>query len=261
MKQLENIDSWDDDEIERYAHHFVLPDIGTKGQEAIKHARVFIIGMGGLGSPLLLYLAAAGVGTIGIIDDDAIETSNLQRQILYTTGDIHKRKAIQAQRHAHALNPLITINAHPSRLTKHNIDALIEHYDIIADGSDNFATRYLVNDACYRLKKTLVSGACQGFEGQVASFRPWQDSSSPCYRCLFPEQDSNTGEEGCQRAGIVAPLAGIIGSLQALDVIKHIVANPAPSTHTLLLYDGRHHRLRLIHVTKNKACPLCGYKK
>jgi adenylyltransferase/sulfurtransferase len=207
-------------EKDRYSRQTILPDIGIEGQLQLKAAKVLIIGAGGLGCPVLQYLAAAGVGTIGIADNDKVEASNLQRQILYTGEDIGKYKAVVAKEKATTLNPFILVEAHVINVTEENVLALIEAYDIVVDGSDNFATRYLLNDACVMMNKPLVFGSIFKFEGQVSVFNYQQ---GPTYRCLFSDQPNSDEMPNCAVIGVVATLPGIIGSLQANEVIKMII--------------------------------------
>ena len=255
----DDLQTWDDDQLERYARHFVMPEIGSAGQQKLVQARVLIVGIGGLGNPMLAYLAAAGIKTIGIIDDDVVERSNLHRQTLFHDTALGQKKTTVAEQAIASLNPTTDITAYPQRLTVENAPALIQPYDIVADGSDNFATRYLVNETCHALKKTLVSAACQGFEGQLATFQPWHDTHSPCYQCLFAEGD-NDRQDNCERAGILGPVAGIMGLMQALEVIKQVVGITPNLRGKLLIYDGLHHRLQVIEAHKSAQCPLCQSK-
>ncbi|MBC6444975.1 MAG: HesA/MoeB/ThiF family protein [Alphaproteobacteria bacterium GM202ARS2] len=257
----DDLQNWHDEDLERYARHLVMPEIGTSGQKKLAQARVLIVGIGGLGNPMLAYLAAAGVATIGIIDDDCVERSNLHRQTLFDEGALGQKKTVAAERAIARLNPTTRITAYPQRLTTKNARATVADYDIVADGSDNFATRYLVNATCHALKKTLVSAACQGFEGHLATFQPWLNAQAPCYQCLFPKDHDNPADsqDTCARAGILGPIAGIMGSMQALEIIKQIVGiTPSPpSSSGILLYDGLHQRLCVIEARKNPKCPLC----
>src|SRR5882757_5522883 len=193
-----------DDQLERYARHIVLREVGGAGQAKLLASRALVIGAGGLGSPLILYLAAAGVGTIGIVDFDSVSLSNLQRQIAHRTRDVGRLKTESAAESAHAINPDVKIVPHTVRLTAENALALIGDYDIVADGSDNFATRFLINDACFFAKKTLVSAAVTEFDGQLATYRPWDKTAPyPCYRCLFPEPPSAGAAPNCSETGVL----------------------------------------------------------
>ena len=234
----------------RYARHFVLPEIGRAGQERLLAARVLVIGAGGLGSPSTFYLAAAGIGTIGLVDDDAVDPTNLQRQILHTQDRVGIPKVESARATVAALNPDVTLLGHPVRLDAANVDALIADYDIVADGSDNFPTRYLVNDACRRAGKTLVSAAVVRFEGQLATFKP----GGPCYRCLHPE--SSDPEEGmtCVGAGVLGAVAGVLGTLQATEVVKEILGIGDSLAGHLLLVDGLATSFRKLRLSVDPAC-------
>ena len=224
-------------EIVRYSRQTILPEIGMEGQLKLKTARVLVIGVGGLGCPVLQYLAAAGVGTIGIVDYDKVEESNLQRQILYTSGDVGKYKAEIAKEKATSLNPFINIHAYVMRVTKENILQLIEPYDIIVDGSDNFSTRYLVNDACVIMHKPFVFGSIFKFEGQVSVFNY---KNGPTYRCIFPELPDADTTPNCAAIGVVASLPGIVGTYQANETIKMITGTGEVLSGRLLIIDALH---------------------
>jgi molybdopterin-synthase adenylyltransferase len=230
------------DEIERYARHIVLHEVGGPGQQKLKAARVLVIGAGGLGSPVLLYLAAAGVGTLGVIDNDHVSLSNLQRQVVHATGAIGQSKTASAAKTLHALNPHVTVVEHAERLTVENGLAIVSQYDIVADGSDNFPTRFLVSDACYFAKKTLVSAAVGQFDGQVSTFKPHETSPDgtpwPTYRCLMGEIPPRGLFPACEEAGILGALPGIVGSLQAMEVIKEVLRIGTSLTGRLLMYDA-----------------------
>src|SRR5215467_5493133 len=215
--------SLSDDELERYARHIVLREVGGVGQARLKAARVLVVGAGGLGSPLVLYLAAAGVGTIGIVDDDVVSLSNLQRQIAHRTADIGRPKTRSAADAVHAINPGVEVEAHQLRLDASNARALIAQYDIVADGSDNFPTRFLVNDACFFAQRTLVSAAVTEFDGQLATWKAYDRSDAwPCYRCLFPEPPPPGTVGSCSETGVLGAAAGVMGTLQALEVVKEV---------------------------------------
>ena len=250
--------SLSDAELERYARHIVLREVGGVGQAKLKAARVLVVGAGGLGSPAILYLAAAGVGTIGIVDDDAVSLSNLQRQIAHRTTDVGRPKTSSARDAALAINPHIVVEAHPVRLTTSNALGLIEGYDIVADGSDNFATRFLVNDACFFTKRTLVSAAVTEFDGQLAVFKPHDRSKPhPCYRCLFPSPPPPGTTPSCSETGILGAAAGVMGALQALEVIKEITHVGESMAGKLLIYEALATRFRTVTVKPDPACALC----
>lgn len=248
-----------DEELERYARHLVLRQVGGTGQARIRAARVLVIGAGGLGSPLALYLAAAGVGTIGLVDDDAVSLSNLQRQILYRSADIGQPKVRAAKAALDALNPGVTVNSHALRLAADNAAALFADYDLIADGSDNFATRFLVNDTAYAAGKTLVSAAVTEFAGQLATFRA-HDGVSPCYRCLHPAPPPPGTAPSCSEAGVLGAAAGVMGSLQALEVLKEIAGFGETLAGRLLLYEALTARFRTIALPRDPGCPLHGHQ-
>ena len=248
-----------DDELERYARHIVLREVGGVGQTKIRDARVLIVGAGGLGSPCALYLAAAGVGHLGIVDDDAVSLSNLQRQILFTTADIGAAKVQAAAAHLSALNPGVAIAAHRVRLTAENVKALIADYDFVADGSDNFETRFLLNDACYFAKKILVSAAVTEFDGQLATFKAWDRSGTyPCYRCLFASPPPPGTVQSCSETGILGAAAGVMGSLQALEVLKQITGIGESLAGKILITDTLAARFRTVSLSPDPACRLCG---
>ena len=246
-----------DEELERYARHIVLREVGGAGQARLRAARVLVIGAGGLGSPVILYLAAAGVGTIGVVDFDTVSLSNLQRQIAHRTTDIGRLKTESARDAAHAINPGITLEAYPVRLTGENALGLIGRYDIVADGSDNFATRFLVNDTCYFAKKTLVSAAVTEFDGQLATYKP-HAGDHPCYRCLFPEPPPPGTAPSCSETGILGAASGVMGTLQALEVMKEIIGVGDSLAGQLLIYDALATRFRTVRVRRDPACALCG---
>lgn len=240
-----------DDDLDRYARHIVLKEIGGQGQRKLKAAKVLIVGMGGIGAPAALYLAAAGVGTLGLLDDDTVSLSNLQRQVLYATDDIGASKAVTAQARLATLNPHATLNLHPVRLTAETAAEIISGYDIVLDGCDNFETRHLVSRTCVTQGKTLVSGALGRFSGQVAVFK-----GRPCYHCFVPDlpPDADT----CERVGVVGALAGIIGSMCALEVVKLITGAGEPLIGKLLIFDGLSMTSRVIGLPAEPDCPVCG---
>jgi len=250
-----------DDQLERYARHILLPEIGGAGQARIMNAKVLVVGAGGLGSPVILYLAAAGVGTIGVIDDDAVDLSNLQRQIAHTTDRVGVPKAESAQETVAALNPHVTVTIHKDRLTAANAEEIISAYDIVADGSDNFETRFLINDACYLLGKTLVSAAILRFDGQLSTFRVHKrsaDDQDPCYRCLYPAAPPPDTIPTCAEAGVLGALCGVLGSLQATEVLKEITGAGTSMSGSLLIVDGLGTEFRKVKVKPDPACALCG---
>lgn len=236
------------DELERYARHIVMADIGGAGQQKLKATKVLVIGAGGLGSPLLQYLAAAGVGTLGIVDDDVVSLSNLQRQTIHTTQAQGKLKVESAKAFLTSLNPHVTLELYPSRLTKSNGDELISHYDIIADGSDNFDTRYLCADLCEKHKKILVTAAVGQFDASLTTLKPHATDESgnqyPRYRDIFPQKPPEGILPTCEEAGILGALTGVIGSMQALEVIKEITETGDGLAGRLLLYDAKSARFQ-----------------
>jgi molybdopterin/thiamine biosynthesis adenylyltransferase len=251
--------SLDDEQLERYARHIVLREVGGAGQGKLLGARVLVIGAGGLGSPLILYLAAAGIGTIGIADFDRVSLSNLQRQIAHRTQDVGRLKTDSAGDAARAINPGVTLILHPERLTAENAAAVIADYDIVADGSDNFATRFLVNDACYFGKKTLVSAAVTEFDGQLATYKAWDKAGAyPCYRCLFPEPPPPDTAPNCSETGVLGAVAGVMGTLQALEVMKETLGIGETMAGRLLIYDALAGQSRNLKVPRDPACRLCG---
>lgn len=243
-------------ELERYARHIVMREIGGQGQAALKRARVLTIGAGGLGAPALMYLAAAGVGTLGVVDDDVVSLSNLQRQIIHTTPDIGVAKVGSAAAKIAALNPHVNFVAHRERLTSANADTLIGQYDIVADGSDNFATRYLVADICERLEKPLVSAALGVFDGSLTTLRPFERNAdgelNPTYRCLFPEPPPAGTVPSCEEAGILGALAGVLGSMAALEVIREIVGFGEGLVGRLVMIDARAMRFETLRYGRDQ---------
>ncbi|MBI5205452.1 MAG: molybdopterin-synthase adenylyltransferase MoeB [Nitrospirae bacterium] len=244
-----------EDQLQRYSRHIILPEVGGKGQRKLLAAKVFIVGAGGLGCPVGYYLTAAGVGTLGIIDNDSVELSNLQRQIAHSTKTIGMHKIDSAKATFEALNPDVSVIGIKERISKDNILDLIKGYDIVVDGSDNFPTRYLVNDACVMAKKPLVSGAILKFEGHVTTIVPGEGH---CYRCLFEEMPPPGLVPSCQEAGVIGAIPGVVGSLQAIEVIKLILGKGGPLKNTLLIYDALKTTFRRIKVPKNPNCPVCG---
>lgn len=247
-----------EDQIQRYARHIVLPEVGGIGQEKLLNARVLVIGAGGLGAPLLMYLAAAGVGTLGVVDDDVVDLSNLQRQVIHGTGNIGMAKVESAAASVADINPGISFAPYPVRLTAANVDSLIEPYDLVADGSDNFETRFLVNDACHLAGKTLVSAAILRFEGQIATFRSGLGQGAPCYRCLYREPPPPGLVPSCSEGGVLGALAGAVGSLQAIEVLKEIMGIGDSLAGWLMIYDALSADVQKMKLPRDPACPLCG---
>lgn len=244
------------EQMERYSRHILLPEMGGEGQRRLLESSVLVIGAGGLGSPALMYLAAAGVGRIGVVDSDTVDLSNLQRQILHTTDDLGRPKVESAGETLAALNPEVEITAIEVRLDAGNVRELIGDYDIVVDGSDNFPTRYLVNDACFFTKTPLVSGAVLRFEGQLSVFKMQGDG--PCYRCLFPEPPPAGLVPSCQGAGVLGSVVGVIGALQATEVIKHLSQVGDSLEGTLLVWDALSMDFRRVRLNRSTMCPLCG---
>ncbi|UCH92002.1 MAG: molybdopterin-synthase adenylyltransferase MoeB [Nitrospirota bacterium] len=245
-----------DSQISRYSRQMILNEVGGKGQKKLQDARVLVIGAGGLGSPAALYLVAAGIGTLGLTDGDVVDLSNLQRQILHTTDRIGVSKVESGGKLLSALNPETTLELYPEHVSKENIMPLLEQYDIILDGSDNFSTRFLINDACFFAKKTLISGSIFRFEGQLATIKPHE--GFPCYRCLYPEPPPAGLVPNCQEAGVLGVLAGTIGVLQANEAIKEILGLGETLADRLLLYDALDMTFRKVGRPKAPDCPLCG---
>ena len=240
-----------DEEVDRYARQLVLSEIGGPGQQALKRARVLIVGLGGVGAPAALYLAAAGVGTLGLIDHDAVALSNLQRQIIFTTADAERPKVEAGADHLAALNPHVEVEPLSERLTPDNARSMIERFDVVLDGTDDFATRFAVNAACVQHERTLVSGAIGRWTGQVGVFR-----GRPCYRCLVPEVPPEA--ETCVAVGVVGALAGVIGSMMALEAIKIIAGAGEPLRGRMLIFDGLYGENRVMKIARRDDCAVCG---
>ena len=249
-----------DEQFERYARHLILDEVGEKGQEKLLSARVLCVGAGGLGSPVSMYLAAAGVGTIGLIDDDIVDLSNLQRQIIHATSKIGVPKVVSARETLSRVNPTIKIQTYKTRLTAGNITEIINEYDVIVDGSDNFETRYLINDAAFLNRKIVVSGALLRFEGQLTTFRSGLEfnEGEPCYRCLFPKAPPANSSNRCEDVGILGSVAGGIGTLQATEVLKEIIGLGETMSGRLLIFDAMNMEFRKIRYKKRLDCRLCG---
>jgi adenylyltransferase/sulfurtransferase len=244
-------------QIRRYARHIVLAEIGGIGQSRLIAARVLVVGAGGLGAPLLQYLAAAGVGTLGVIDHDRVDLSNLQRQVIHRTADIGSAKVDSARRALADINPEVRVETHDERLTAANADRVVAGYDIVADGSDNFATRYLLNDTCYRLGKTLVAAAILRFDGQISTYKAWQGTGHPCLRCLFPEAPSEEAVPSCAQAGVLGALAGTMGALQSTEVVKEILGIGRSLSGRLVMYDALAGSFDEMTIEKRSDCPTC----
>jgi len=250
------------EELERYARHIVLREVGGPGQAALKNARVLVIGAGGLGAPVLLYLAAAGVGTLGVVDDDVVSLSNLQRQIIHATADVGKPKVASAAAALKELNPHVSVDTHAARLTAANALDIISQYDVVADGSDNFATRYLVSDACYFAKKPLVTATLGVFDGTLTTIRAHErgrdGKPNPTYRCLFPIAPPPGAIPACSEAGILGALTGVLGSMMALEVIREIVGFGTGMVGRLVMFDARDVRFETIGYAWDPNNPLSG---
>lgn len=243
------------DEVRRYSRHLIIPDVAMAGQQRLMNAKVLCVGAGGLGSPALMYLAAAGVGTIGIVEFDTVDESNLQRQIIHGQSDIGKSKAQSAKAKISEINPNVNVITHETRLDNSNVKEIFSQYDIIVDGTDNFATRYLVNDACVILKKPYVWGSIYRFDGQASVF--WAEYG-PCYRCLYPEPPPPGMVPSCAEGGVLGVLCATIGSIQTTEAIKVITGIGEPMIGSLMIYDALDMTFRKIKVRKDPNCPLCG---
>ncbi|MGP1394368.1 MAG: HesA/MoeB/ThiF family protein [Inquilinaceae bacterium] len=249
---------FDENQIQRYARHIVLPEVGGDGQSRLLDASVLIVGAGGLGSALILYLAAAGIGRLGIVDEDVVDLSNLQRQIVHDTKSVGMSKVDSAALRVGALNPDVRVDRHKERLTASNAMALIGAYDVVADGSDNFDTRYLVNDACYLSNRPLVSAAMLRFDAQIATFKAHEGPGHPCYRCVFPDRPPAGTVPSCAQAGVMGALAGLAGSAQALEVIKELLGIGESLSGHMLMIDALGGTMRKLTIRPDPACPLCG---
>ena len=251
-----------DQQIDRYARHLVLPEIGEEGQDRLLKAKVLVIGAGGLGSPLLLYLAAAGVGNLGVVDDDRVDLSNLQRQILHDSDNVGQPKVESAVQRLKQVNPDVVVTPHETRITAANALDLIARYDVVADGSDNFATRYLINDACYLARKTLVSAAIMRFDGQLSTYKAYartaeEPAQHPCYRCVFGDQPADF-KDSCADVGVLGALAGVMGTLQAGEVIKELLGIGDSLSGRLMLFEMLAAEFRQIKLRPDPDCALCG---
>ena len=245
-----------DTELNRYARHIVLRELGGPGQKKLKQARVLVIGAGGLGAPALQYLAAAGVGTIGVIDDDEVENANLQRQVIHRDQDIGMPKVFSAEAAMQAQNPYVEVRPFHRRLTADIAADLFADFDLILDGTDNFETRYLVNETAVKLGKPLISGALSQWEGQLSLFHP--KSGGPCYQCIFPEAPAEGLAPSCAQAGVIGPLPGVVGAMMAVEAIKALTGAGATLQGEMLIYDGLYGESRKIRLSPRQDCPVCG---
>jgi len=241
-------------QIERYAHHIVCKDIGGEGQRRLMSAKVLIVGAGGLGSPAALYLAAAGVGTIGIVDDDTVELSNLQRQILHCTGDMGTEKVVSAKAKLSALNPDVTVSTYAQRLTENNVQSIITDYDFIIDGTDNFESKFLINDVCVKFKKPFSHAGVVGFKGQALTYVP----GSMCLRCVFAEEPPPGTIQDCKGSGIVGAATGVVGSIQAAEAVKFIIGSGNLITDRMITVDLLAAQFRSVQLKKCPTCKTCG---
>jgi len=255
IDSLHDLPELTDDDLARYSRHIILPEVGIEGQRRLKAARVLCVGTGGLGSPLALYLAAAGIGTLGLVDFDVVDASNLQRQIIHTTADIGRKKIDSAAEKLNALNPELRVIKHETRLSSANALEILKNYDVVADGTDNFPTRYLVNDACVLLGIPNAYGSIFRFEGQASVFSA---PDAPCYRCLYPEPPPPGLVPSCAEGGVLGILPGLVGVIQATEVIKLILGIGETLAGRLLLVDALNMRFRQLKLRKNPDCPICG---
>lgn len=247
-----------EDELHRYSRHILLGEVGATGQARLREARVLVVGAGGLGSPLAMYLAAAGIGTIGLVDHDTLELSNLQRQVAHRTDRVGRPKVESMAETLRALNPLTTVEPHAVRLTEETARELIPRYDLVCDGTDNFPTRFLLGDACYRLARPLVSAAVLRFEGQLSTFKSHLGAPHPCHRCLHPEPPPDGLVPSCGEAGVLGAVTGVMGTLQATEVLKEVLGIGESLSGRLLLWDALDTRFRTIRLRRDPACRLCG---
>ena len=245
-------------QLDRYARHIILPGVGAAGQRKLMDAKVLVVGAGGLGSPVLLYLAAAGVGTLGVVDFDTVDMSNLQRQILHATQNVGELKTASTAQSLASLNPEVEVIEHPLKLASDNARAIIQSYDLIIDGSDSFATRYLVNDACVLESRPLLYGAIDQFEGQVSLFNVTSKDKAPCYRCLFPKPPPPGSVKNCAEAGVFGVLPGVVGSLMATEALKYLLDLGESLAGTLLHYDALYSEMRRVTLKRNPNCAICG---
>jgi len=255
---VEPADELSVEEVRRYSRHLIIPDVGMAGQKRLKNAKVLVIGAGGLGAPALLYLAAAGVGTLGIAEFDEVDESNLQRQVIHGQSDIGKLKSVSAKESIHEINPLVNVVIHEGRLDNDNIMGVFRGYDLILDGTDNFATRYMVNDAAYFLKIPYIWGSIYRFDGQASVFAPYSAPDAPCYRCLYPEPPPPGMVPSCAEGGVLGVLCASIGSIQVNEAIKMLLGIGEPLVGKLMIYDALEMEYRKLKVRKDPNCALCG---
>lgn len=249
------VQTFTEEQVRRYHRHLIMPQVGSRGQKALLNARVLMIGAGGLGSPAALYLAAAGVGTIGIVDFDTVDLSNLQRQVLHRTSTVGMLKVDSAEQTIHEINPDVNVVKHAIALRSENAFDVFKDYDIIVDGTDNFPTRYLTNDAAVMTGKTVVHGSIFQFDGQVTVFKPFD---GPCYRCLFPSPPPPGAVPNCAEAGVLGVLPGIVGSIQAVEAIKLIIGQGDPLIGRLLIFDALAMEFSEVKIRRDPTCPVCG---
>jgi len=245
-----------EEQLVRYSRHIILSEVGGKGQKKIAKARVLIVGAGGLGAPAALYLAAAGIGTLGLVDGDTVDLSNLHRQVIHHTDDLGRSKVESARQKIAALNPDVRVATAPVALDANNAVALFSEYDVVIDGTDTFPAKFLINDAAFFTKRPLVHGGILRFEGQMFTIMPGR---SACYRCIFPEPPPAGLVPSCREAGVMGPLAGVIGMLQATEALKIVLGIGQTLTNRILKYDGLRTQFRTVSVRKNTQCPLCGH--
>jgi adenylyltransferase/sulfurtransferase len=245
-----------EEQIERYSRHIILADVGPEGQEAIMNGKVLIIGAGGLGSPAALYLAAAGVGTIGLIDGDVVDLTNLQRQIIHATTDLDKAKVISAREKIEKLNPDVDTIVYHKLVTSENITEIIKDYDFIIDGTDNFPTKFLINDACVINKKSFSHGGILRFEGQTMTFTP----GNTCYRCVFNSPPPKDAVPSCSQAGVLGSIAGILGTIQATEALKYLIGKGELLTNRMLIFDALNMNFKTVSFKRDQDCPVCGLK-
>lgn len=250
-----DVSLFSDTELNRYARHIVMREMGGQGQKALKNAKVLVVGAGGLGSPVLQYLAAAGVGTIGVIDDDVVDNANLQRQIIHRDADIGMAKVFSAQAAMIAQNPYVNVRPYERRLTDDVAAELIGEYDLVLDGCDNFETRYLVNSTCVALEKPLISGAMTQWEGQLSVFDP--ANNAPCYQCIFPQAPAPELAPSCAEAGVIGPLPGVVGSMMAVEAVKVLTGAGAALRGEMIIYDALYGESRKIALERRADCPIC----
>ena len=252
------MDEISDEQLMRYARHVVLEEVGEEGQIKLLESKVLVIGAGGLGSPVLMYLAAAGVGTLGVVDDDVVDITNLQRQIVHGTEDIDRPKVDSAEARLRSINPEVRIRKYPYRIVPDNAIELISQYDLVLDGCDNFDTRYMINDACYLAKTPLVSAALLRFEGQLTTIKAFEDGDAPCYRCIFPSPPAPGMVPRCEQAGIFGAVAGVLGTMQATEALKELLGLGQSLSGRLVLYDSMNSDMRSLKVKRDPGCALCG---